>query len=151
MTSGNGKCEGPRLLPRHSISRLIRAWLPPVAFYGALTVQSSFVLPSLAPSFAHSDKLLHAVVYLLLCFLIIRALRLAWWRPLSLRAASLYGLSAVVLMGAADEWHQSWVPGRQASVADLFADVLGAALAVALAWGCHWWGSRSRWWEWLKL
>jgi VanZ family protein len=67
-----------------------------------------------------------------------------------LRAACLYGFLVVVLAGAADEWHQSWVPGRQASGADLLADAVGAALAVALAWCCHRWGSRSRW-EWLKL
>ena len=29
-----------------------------------------------------------------------------------------------------DEWHQSWVPGRTASVADLGLDVLGAALIL---------------------
>ena len=31
--------------------------------------------------------------------------------------------------GATDEWHQSFVPGRDADVRDLVADAVGAALA----------------------
>jgi VanZ family protein len=39
------------------------------------------------------------------------------------------------LWGASDEWHQSFVPGRDSSVFDLAADVVGCTIgAVAFAW-----------------
>jgi VanZ family protein len=34
--------------------------------------------------------------------------------------------------GASDEWHQSFVPGRSAEVADWVADTAGAACAAVL-------------------
>jgi hypothetical protein len=39
------------------------------------------------------------------------------------------------LWGASDEWHQSFVPGRDSSVADLAADVIGATIG-SLAFAC---------------
>jgi len=47
----------------------------------------------------------------------------------------------VALFGLSDEWHQSFVPGRDASVSDWLADLAGAALGLALA-GLPWLRSR---------
>jgi hypothetical protein len=43
-------------------------------------------------------------------------------------------VTVVVCMGygLSDEWHQSFVPGRYFSVADLEADAIGVALGIAL-------------------
>lgn len=38
------------------------------------------------------------------------------------------------LYGAADEWHQSFVPGRVSSLGDWSADVLGVVLGYILSW-----------------
>jgi hypothetical protein len=43
--------------------------------------------------------------------------------------------------GVFDEWHQSFVPGRFASLTDVTLDVAGAALGV---WLAAWMGSRAR-------
>jgi VanZ family protein len=43
--------------------------------------------------------------------------------------ATLYGLT--------DEWHQSFVPGRSAAVADALADMVGAIVGSA-AWLMLW-------------
>jgi VanZ family protein len=45
---------------------------------------------------------------------------------------------AAVLYGLSDEVHQSFIPGRDASVGDVVADALGALLGAA-AWvvGCR--------------
>jgi VanZ family protein len=76
------------------------------------------------------DKYAHFLVYGLLATLLCRlkgGWRAAGWAVL---AASLYGSS--------DEWHQTFVAGRDASVGDWVADTTGAALAVVLYRGVSW-------------
>ncbi|UCF66189.1 MAG: VanZ family protein [Acidobacteriota bacterium] len=84
--------------------------------------------PSLPGS---SDKLAHFTAFGLLA--------VAWWyafgiQNLSLRARALLAVTASTLWGVLDEWHQSFVPGRTPSAADVVADGLGALLAAGLAW-----------------
>jgi len=82
------------------------------------------------------DKVLHAGAFGVLSALAAWALtkgrlRSATWRVLLL--ASLISTA----YGAFDETHQYFVPGRQADVADLAADALGALAAAGAirAWG----------------
>ncbi len=74
---------------------------------------------------ADTDKLVHGGLYLIL------GLSLAWGKA---RTGS--GVLVVVLMGvgygALDEWHQSFVPGRDVSVGDWAADSIGAMLGLLL-------------------
>lgn len=79
------------------------------------------------PSFPGADKLAHALIYGLLAAAILRAL------PPRLRADQPGRAAAIVLAvcfgyGLTDEFHQSFVPGRDASLGDLLADVAGAAI-----------------------
>ncbi len=67
------------------------------------------------------DKLVHFTVYGGLAFLL--------WVGFGQRSAALVWLS-VVLLGAADETHQLFTPGRDADIRDLAADGLGAACAL---------------------
>ena len=67
------------------------------------------------------DKLAHMAV-----FAVIAAL---FWLMARARRPWLV-LLAVAAIGAADEWAQLSQPGRQAGLADLAADVAGAALAL---------------------
>jgi VanZ family protein len=82
------------------------------------------------------DKVLHAGAYAVLAGLSAWALtsgrlRAATWR--ALLAACLISIA----YGATDEFHQYFVPGRQADVLDLAADAIGAlaAAGVIRAWG----------------
>lgn len=68
-----------------------------------------------------SDKVLHAGAYAVLAAL----LTLATGRPL-------LGVGLAIAYGITDEVHQSFVPGRDASVGDLVADAAGAALGAGL-------------------
>ena len=79
-----------------------------------------------------NDKLEHLLIYAPLGYCLLRALSLP---PLAvpLSHASVYVLVWVAIYGATDEWHQSFVAGRNVSLGDWFADVVGAALAVV--WG----------------
>lgn len=73
------------------------------------------------------DKFAHFAVYGLLGTLVCRVRGGARAAVISLVIVSAYG--------ASDEWHQSFVPGRMSDIADLVADTLGAALAIALYTG----------------
>ena len=92
------------------------------------------------PSFPGIDKAGHAVIYGLLslaCHFAVGDLprRIGWRERLSvILFCALYGVS--------DEWHQSFVPFREPSLADLVADA-GGALAASLGLG-WWWGWRRR-------
>lgn len=91
-------------------------------------------LPPLFPGF---DKLAHFLAYAVLSC----AVALGWWCSghtqrwfllrMSILFASLYGIS--------DEWHQSFVPGREADIVDWCADTAGS---VAGAWWFAQWALR---------
>ncbi len=73
------------------------------------------------------DKLAHLLVYGVLAILLARAIfgdTLTAWRQIAFVTilATLFGLS--------DEFHQSFVAGREAGVDDLIADAVGGFLAT---------------------
>jgi VanZ family protein len=76
------------------------------------------------------DKLLHTVGYAGVSVLALRAFHGGFERP-RLGPTTYAGL-VVILWGISDEFHQSFVPGRDASAWDVLADAVGFALAVAL-------------------
>jgi VanZ family protein len=84
--------------------------------------------------FEHQDKLYHAGAYSIMGLLAWRSFRhLVSSRIilalLSIAFCSLYGLS--------DEWHQSFVAGRESDNADWVADTTGAVLAILLLYNLH--------------
>jgi len=77
--------------------------------------------------FEHQDKLYHAGAYSIMGLLAWRSFKPLVSSPiilalLSIAFCSLYGLS--------DEWHQSFVVGRESDIADWVADTSGAGLAI---------------------
>lgn len=99
-----------------------------------LSAQSSLPVQSL---FVGQDKLEHFLAYGLLGVLLSRSLRpmkVETWQRIILITAltTLYGIS--------DEYHQSFVPGRDVSALDVLADGVGGFLAAQLLF---WW-SRSQ-------
>jgi len=100
------------------------------AAWGALIVAGSSVPASDFPAplpFAQADKLIHAGEYAVLAALLAWALGSSRRTPLRSFALA---LAAAALFGASDELHQRLVPGRDSSLADLAADVAGAALGA---------------------
>lgn len=91
-----------------------------------LSNQHSLPSPAL---FDNQDKLQHLSAYLGLAILCWRSFRHFIMHPIIL---AIVGLTFCSLYGISDEWHQSFVPGREASVADWIADTLGAAIANLL-------------------
>ena len=90
-------------------------WLLLVAYMGFIFYLSHQPTLPLPPLFPNADKLLHFGAYAVLGFLFAWASGLGvFW---SVIFASLYGIS--------DEFHQSFVPGREVSALDWLADSLG--------------------------
>ena len=103
-------------------------WLPVLAYVSlifALSSQSNLQSPI---RFAYGDKAAHLAEYLVLGLLLVRALRanLRLSRPLF---AAMIAIGIVVTVGVADEFLQSFIPGRQSDIFDLLADVMGGAIA----------------------
>lgn len=104
-------------------------WGPVVAYTAAIFWLSS--LPDVpAPPGPLTDKQAHALVYAGLTLVVARALARARWA--ALRPGLLVAAAALAtIYGLTDELHQAFVPGRDASIADLAADGAGAAAAAA--------------------
>jgi VanZ family protein len=76
------------------------------------------------------DKFLHAVGYTGLGVLALRAFHGGFDRIRP--QPTLYAGLTVILWGLSDEFHQSFVPGRDASGWDLLADAVGFSIATFL-------------------
>lgn len=76
----------------------------------------------------------HMAAYALLAWLWLRALRPQLSLPLALAAAGLLA----VLYAVSDEYHQTFVAGRNGTAVDVLVDSAGAAVGLAVA------GWRSR-------
>ena len=104
----------------------LRNWSPVLVFVVAI-----FILSSLQVHVADgTDKVLHALEYALMGFLTTRGAMLTW--ELSRFRGVVVGATIATVLGALDEVHQIFVPGRQASVWDATADATGAILGSLL-------------------
>ena len=107
----------------------LKSWGPPVLYMALIFAISSMEQPPLPmPEFEWLtiDKLYHFIEYAILGALVARALVKA--KPAIVPSRWVWGIAAVfsILYGASDEWHQTFVPGRFATLADWIADVLGS-------------------------
>ncbi len=110
-----------------TLGRRLSLWLPVAALMALLFLVSSRSDLKGVPK--DWDKVLHLGAYTLLGLLALRAFHGNWkrlaWRP------ALGALLLTVGYGALDEFHQSSVSGRDASLGDWLADLGGAVLALA--------------------
>lgn len=103
--------------------KAIILWLITIGYMSIIFYLSSrnFNLPEL-PS--NSDKIAHVCLYFPLAFL--------FYLSLNRSGIKRYVFFATVILavfyGVTDEFHQSFVPGRDSSIGDVFADFAGALL-----------------------
>jgi len=98
-------------------------------------------LPHLTPlSVTLEHKLGHVVFYGILAGMVMWALR----RGHGLRMSKSFALSVLVTAayGASDEWHQTFVPGRDGQFSDVVIDTNAGAIGAAVY--CIWILSRAR-------
>ena len=109
-----------------------------------------FFFPAISPEsldlvVLYVRKCAHLTEYAILALLFWRAVRKPvkqdsrpWSWPLAGRS-----ILFVALYAASDEFHQSFVPTRDASLHDVAIDTTGAALGILIFWGIGRW--RRRW------
>lgn len=110
------------LLLKRPVAALLAVALTAALFVGGAQPEAAGLIPE------PWDKLAHVGFFVLLTLLLARgfALSMGWVAGVAL------------LVGLADEFHQSFLPGRVASVEDWLADLVGVMLAVGVLW---WWRS----------
>ena len=107
-----------------------RWWGPLVIYMLSIYAMSARPVPEVLSS--APDKVMHLGAYFLMAILSVRAFAKGLLEPAGPGVLA-SGVALAVVYGASDEWHQSFVPGRDASLWDLGADAAGALLAgVAL-------------------
>ncbi len=111
-----------------SVRRIVSLWGPVVLFAATLFLLSAQRQIPLAEHVW--DKALHAVGYGAFALLVIRACH-GGFGPLVPKATAL-AFALTVGYGITDEFHQSFVPGRDSSALDVVADAVGFALAAAV-------------------
>ncbi len=102
-------------------------WTPPILWVAIILVGTSWPKLKLGPDDLALDKVAHFTAYAILAALTLRATLTP--RRWATCAAVLVGIAC---LGAVDEWHQSFIPGRSMSAADWVADVSGGLLGIAL-------------------
>ena len=107
------------------------AWAIVVLWMGTIFYLSSIPKPGLPdlPMAYLIHKIAHFVEYSILGFLLVRAFIISKIH-LSFTATVIVSMMLIVLFAASDEWHQSFVPGRNGCVADALGDIIYAALGV---------------------
>ena len=99
-------------------------WAVPVSVMAGILAATSWPTPPHMPG--SSDKLVHFSAYALLGGTV------AW----AAEARSMRDVLAWVLLvsalGAADEWHQQFIPGRRMDARDWLADTAGAVSGLSL-------------------
>ncbi|RLA20783.1 MAG: VanZ family protein [Gammaproteobacteria bacterium] len=79
-------------------------------------------------AFLNWDKLHHASAYAVMAFLAWRFFNLKGYRPSQLFTISFIFCS---LYGISDEWHQSFIAGRESDILDWLADTTGALIILS--------------------
>jgi len=111
-----------------TLLRRLDPWLPPLLLMAVIYYLSD--QPGLSSGLGLVDtigrKFVHAFEYALLCGL--------WWRALRTRmapgAALAPALVVTIVYAVTDEYHQTFVEGRNGLVLDVVIDALAAAVAV---------------------
>jgi len=111
-----------------TLLRRLDPWLPPLLLMAVIYYLSD--QPGLSSGLGLVDtigrKFVHAFEYALLCGL--------WWRALRTRmapgAALAPALVVTIVYAVTDEYHQTFVEGRDGLVLDVVIDALAAAVAV---------------------
>lgn len=110
---------------------IVKHWLPVLIWAGIIFWLSS--LPNLGSGLEQDlvlRKIAHILEYAILTLLLIRALRI---EKLSIKRAVIYSVIFALFYALSDEYHQTFIFGRQGSLNDVGIDTIGI-LITGLIW-----------------
>lgn len=114
-----------------SLQQIIIAYLPPILWAGIIFILSSqATLPGLEES-AYDfilKKLAHILVYLILYLLVFRAVQITIQEKQK-KLILILPIVICLIYAISDEFHQSLVPGRYATLRDIGYDMIGVTTA----------------------
>ena len=108
----------------------LKLWVPVIGWMAVMIALSSIpgkelpevVLPNI-------DKIAHFIEYAILGFLLARAIFKSGFKSGSL-AVFIIAVAIAVVFAAFDEWHQSFVPGRNTDMIDFMFDMFGSLTGI---------------------
>ena len=112
-------------------SKTVILWSAAVVWMGLifyLSSISSFPVGLADDGYDITSSVVHVLLYFVLAWLFIAAFRSAGVRP---GRAFFGGFLLAIIYGATDEWHQSFVTGREAHLSDWLLDVVGAYMILS--------------------
>lgn len=112
-------------------SRLLVYWGPAIIYMALIFYLSSGPVDLAPPLREVPDYFLHTIEYSVLYLLMFRANHQGF-QPSSQNGGFFLSTVITVSYGISDEYHQSFVPGREASVRDVLADGAGALVGILL-------------------
>ena len=107
------------------LKHILKYWLAVLLWMGIIFYFSSLPGKDIPSLFPFQDVLFHFIIYAGLAYLFKRALKNTCHKLTPARLISL-ALIFCFIYGLSDEFHQSFVAGRDASSLDLFIDTLGS-------------------------
>jgi VanZ family protein len=110
----------------------------PVILYACIVIAVSSIPNLKTPSvrFFAVDKLAHFVEYAIFGFLTFRSFS-HLKGGIRVNLALLLSILFLSAFAVIDEYHQQFIPGRQADIADVATDLLGAVLVIVFLWLRH--------------
>jgi len=111
---------------------LIAYWLPVLLYAAGIFTLSSLSKPPAPPGAAEIPdfaEAVHFIEYAFFGFLLFTAYNSTASEPIKGRAFAL-ALATAFIYAATDEYHQSFVPGRQCTLGDFTVDCAGATAAM---------------------
>ena len=113
---------------KESNTKFYLYYILPIIIYcaGIFYLSSQTIIPGPAGTQLINDKIKHAILYLGLSILTYRAAVQTKFRKYAYVVAILF----TTIYGITDELHQSFVPGRIYSIADMIANAIGASLIL---------------------
>lgn len=114
-------------------AEMIYAWEWVIVWVALIFIASSLTKAQLAPPMGATNDIgsdaLHFIIYGILGRILLYAGRESGW---SYRRTVYCTVAFVALHGIFDEWHQSWVPGREVQITDWLFNMIGMGVAIVL-------------------